>query len=65
MTQAWIPEIILLCSFGHTRAGPVLNDGRHRARQKEEEEAIKPDFKKEVSSFEKAMKNLWLLGERE
>lgn len=54
MIQAWIPEIILLCLFGHRRAGPVLNHGRHRARQKEEEEAIKPDFKKEVSSFEKS-----------
>lgn len=65
LIQAWLPEIILLCLFGHTRAGPALNDCRHRARQKEEGEAIKPDFKKEVSSFEKAKKYLWLLGGRE
>lgn len=31
----------------------------------EEGETINPDFKKEVSSFEKAKKYHWLLGERE
>jgi len=36
-----------------------------RGKAEEEGEATKPDFKKQVSSFEKAQKYLWLLGGRE